>query len=238
MKIKQIVTICLLWSLSATTLSAAKWYMGFMGGYDYNAYSIETNYAYDMRYKGRGGLTIGMPMELCITQWFALRVDVMYVQKNHKMYRTNAYSDIYTNTGNHYLHLPVMLNFSFGGEKLRGYMSFGGYAGCWLASRREGQTIAISNASGSEESIYAFDEIRKIDNAIDRRIDSGVTGNVGIAVNIDERMMFHIEAGCYYSLLSTERDKTLVAPNPRYDTTFTLQCGLTFAVGKHKQKRR
>ena len=50
--------------------------------------------------------------------------------------------------------------------------------------------------------------------------------------------MFHIEAGCYYSLLSTERDKTLVAPNPRYDTTFTLQYGLTVAVGKHKQKRR
>ena len=64
MKIKQIVTICLLWSLSATTLSAAKWYMGFMGGYDYNAYSIETNYAYDMRYKGRGGLTIGNHRQL------------------------------------------------------------------------------------------------------------------------------------------------------------------------------
>ncbi|MGN0187109.1 MAG: outer membrane beta-barrel protein [Paludibacteraceae bacterium] len=236
MKLKQIVVLCMLWLCSATTVSAATWYMGFMGGYDYNDYSIETNYAYDLRYKGRGGLTIGMPTQLCIAKWFALRIDVMYVQKNHKMYRTNAYSDIYTNTSNHYLHLPIMLNFSFGGEKLRGYMSFGGYAGCWLASQREGQTISIGNTSNATETLYAFDEVRKLNNAIDRRIDSGLAGNVGIALNIDERMMFHVEAGCYYSLLSTERDKTLIAPNPRYNTTFTIQCGLTFAIGKQKRR--
>ncbi len=234
MKRKLIIINLFLLSIGVLPTSAVRFYLGFMGGYDYNHYSIETNYAYDMRYNGRGGLTIGLPTQLNVTDWFALRMDLMYVQKNHKMNRTHQYAKIYTNTSNHYLHLPIMLNFSFGGEKVRGYMSAGGYAGCWLASTREGQTLAVSNSK--EPIFYAFDESRKIDNARERRFDSGLAGNVGIVFYIEQSIAFHVEAGCYYSLLSTEKDKNLISPNPRYNTTFDVKFGMTFAVGKKKNK--
>ncbi len=241
---KRTLLLACLTAISLVPASAVTWFLGFEGGYNYNDYSIETNYAYDMRYKGAGGITVGVPVQLDVVDWFALRMDLQYVQKNHKMYRTHAFQELYTNTHDHYLQLPILLNFSFGGEKLRGYVGVGGYFGCWLASHREGVMLAMSNTSNSLGGTpYSFDEYRPLDAKHDCRFDSGLAGHLGLRIKIDERMAFHAETAFYYGLVSTEKIENIAAPTPRYNTTYSLLIGLTFAINrqayaKHKKENK
>ncbi len=241
---KRTLLLLCLTAISALPAAAVTWFIGFEGGYNYNDYSIETNYAYDMRYKGAGGISVGIPVQLDVVDWFALRMDLQYVQKNHKMYRTHIYEEIHTNIHDHYLQLPLLLNFSFGGEKIRGYVGVGGYVGCWLASHREGVALGITNypTNNIGGTYYGFDEYRKLDTKHDNRFDSGLASNLGLRIKIDERMAFHAETAFFYGLVSTEKTQNLVAPTPRYNTTYTLLIGLTFAIdrqayAKHKKSK-
>lgn len=45
------------------------------------------------------------------------------------MHRAGIYQGTYTYTRDHYLHIPLLVSFSFGGNKVRGYFDAGGYAG-------------------------------------------------------------------------------------------------------------
>ncbi len=238
---KRTILILCLAAISVLPAAAVSWFMGFEGGYAYNYYNIDTQYAYDMRYTGASGFTAGIPVQVNIFDWLAVRMDLQYQQKNHKMYRTHTYSDQYTNTHDHYLQLPVLVNFSFGGERVRGYASAGGYMGYWLASRREGVAIGVSNTN--TDIFYHFDEYRTLDTKHDCRFDAGLAGNVGLRVKIDERMAFFAEAAVFYSLVSTEKTKDVVAPTPRYNTTCALQVGLQFALDRqvyinHKNSKK
>ena len=98
--------------------AAAQWKVGVSAGYAYNQYSIDTQYAYDFNFDGRGGVTVGIPVEYGILDWLAVRADFVYLQKGYSMQR--AYDQGFRDRRDHYLSLPVMARFSFGGEKLRG----------------------------------------------------------------------------------------------------------------------
>lgn len=95
--------------------AAAQWKVGLNAGYTYNSYSIDTQYAYDFNYDGLGGLTVGIPVEYGILDWLAVRADLAYLQKGHTMSR--VYNPTYRDRRDHYLSLPVMARFSFGGER-------------------------------------------------------------------------------------------------------------------------
>ncbi len=241
---KRTILILCLAALSVLPAAAVSWFMGFEGGYDYNAYHINTQYAYDLRYSGASGLTVGIPVQVNIYDWLAVRMDLQYQQKNHFLYRTHSYENLYTHTHDHYLQLPVLVNFSFGGERVRGYSSIGGYMGCWLASRRNG--AALTCVTPSEElggAVYDFDEYRTLERKHDNRFDAGLAANLGLRVKIDERMYFFAEAAVYYSLVSTEKTRDLVSPTPRYNTTYALQVGLLFSLDRqayinHKNSKK
>lgn len=241
---KRTLLLLCLTAISSLPAMAVKWFIGFEGGYNYNDYSIETNYAYDMRYRGAGGISAGIPVRLDVVDWFAVRMDLQYLQKNHTMHRTHSYEGIYTNTCNHYLQLPIRLDFSFGGERVRGYVGVGGYVGCWLASHREGTTVSATNLPIGflGGGYYDFNEYRELDTKHDNRFDSGLAGTLGIQVKIDERMSFFAETEFFYGLISTEKTKDLIAPTPRYNTTYSLQVGLLFSLDrqdyiKHKKSK-
>ncbi len=231
---KRTILLLCLTALSVLPAAAVSWSIGFEGGYAYNDYSIETQYAYDMRYTGASGFTVGVPVQLDILDWLGVRMDLQYVQKNHKMYRTHIYEGIYTNTQDHYLQVPVLVNFSFGGKRVRGYTGLGGYMGGWLASHREGvaTTTAFPSTTAFGVALYAFDEYRELDNRHDNRFDAGLAGNLGIRVKIDERMAFFAEGTVFYGLVSSEKIHNKVAPTPRYNTTYTLQVGLLFSLDR------
>ena len=123
--------------------AAAQWKVGVSAGYAYNQYSIDTQYAYDFNFDGRGGVTVGIPVEYGILDWLAVRADFVYLQKGYSMQR--AYDQGFRDRRDHYLSLPVMARFSFGGEKLRGFLHAGGYMGYWADSRVKGTEISWDN---------------------------------------------------------------------------------------------
>ena len=61
----------------------AQWSAGLMVGYDYNSYDYAKGYGYDLRYGGRSGFAMSVPVQYTINDWFALRADLAYLQKGH-----------------------------------------------------------------------------------------------------------------------------------------------------------
>ena len=116
-----------------------------------NTLDMDTGYAYDLRYEARDGFTVGIPVQYDFRDWFGLRADLVFVQKGQKMHRTDTYNAIHTDTRNNYLQLPVMASFSFGGERLRGFLNAGGYVGGWLSSHRKGVTHRFFSVVNGEE---------------------------------------------------------------------------------------
>lgn len=105
-------------------------------------------------YEARDGFTVGIPVQYDFRDWFGLRADLVFVQKGQKMHRTDTYNAIHTDTRNNYLQLPVMASFSFGGERLRGFLNAGGYVGGWLSSHRKGVTHRFfSDENGDENGV-------------------------------------------------------------------------------------
>ena len=211
---------------------AAQWKIGVEAGYDYNDYVINTQYAYDFHYEGRGGFTIGIPVEYGIFDWLGVRTDLTYVQKGYKMHR--AYNETFQNRRDHYLVLPVMARFSFGGERLRGFLHAGGYIGCWLKSGLEG--MEKTNATDFEEamqggigSIFScYDHSYSFNSTRDNRFDAGLAGGVGIAYRVMPRLEVEAEARCYYGLTSTTKDYMKHSRQPRYNTTIAIMAGVKY----------
>ena len=187
-------------------------------GYAYNQYSIDTQYAYDFNFDGRSGLTVGIPVEYGILDWLAVRADFVYLQKGYSMQR--AYNQGYRDRRDHYLSLPVMARFSFGGEKLRGFLHAGGYMGYWADSRVKGTEISWDNLiddflADNESFVFA---------PYDRRYEFISKRDYRIHPHIE----LEAEGRCYYALTSTTKDYMKHTKQPQYNTTFTIQAGVKY----------
>lgn len=238
---KKIFLLVCIFALVSSKIAAASFEIGVAAGYDYNFYDIKTQYAYDFRYTNGGGLTVGVPTKTRFNDWLGLRTDLVYLQKNYSMHRSGGWAGSYTNYTNHYLQLPVMANFSFGGERLRGYVNVGGYVGAWLASRRQGenvqsgQDLSVFGALGNgNHSPYKFDEKREF-TPEDSRVDAGLAGSLGIEWKANDRFALFLETGCNYGLVSTHKICGKVSPNPTYNTTVFVQLGLLISTEKIKK---
>lgn len=212
--------------------AAAQWKVGVNAGYAYNQYSIDTQYAYDFNFDGRGGLTVGIPVEYGILDWLAVRADFVYLQKGYSMQR--AYNQGYRDRRDHYLSLPVMARFSFGGEKLRGFLHAGGYMGYWADSRVKGTKISWDNLiddflADNESFVFApYDRRYEFISKRDNRFDAGLVGGVGVCYRIHPHIELEAEGRCYYALTSTTKDYMKHTKQPQYNTTFTIQAGVKY----------
>ncbi len=110
-----------------TTTTFAQWRLGVTAGADYNTYSMDLQYMSDFRMEGRWGATLGVTGQYDLTDWFGVRADLNWTQKNYRQYRTE-FSYVNHKYRNNYLQLPVMASFGFGSQKLRGFCNVGGYA--------------------------------------------------------------------------------------------------------------
>lgn len=217
----------------------AQWSVGLLAGYDYNVYSMAKGYAYDYRYGNKGGLEVTVPVQYNFFDWFGLRADISYVQKGHTMHRTGVYEGERTDTRDHYIHVPLMVSFSFGGNKVRGWVDAGGYIGGWLASRCKG---VMNRPIGYEpeqegpfkyyydERAYRFDEKVEFFDKRDQRFDAGLTGVAGVGWMVNQIVELRLEGVCWYSLIDTA-SKTPDNVAPRYNTTWALRLGCAFHFG-------
>lgn len=225
-------------ALAATSPATAQWRVGLTAGYSRNVLSMDTGYAYDLRYEARDGFTVGIPVQYDFFDWFGLRVDLVFVQKGQEMHRKDLFKALRTDTRNNYLQLPVMANFSFGGGRVRGFLNAGGYVGGWLSSHRKGVAMRFfADESVGEsgmitpENRYEFDEKAPFDSRRDNRFEAGLVGGVGVSCRVAPRIELQAEGRCYYALTDMQKNymkfRTL-----RYNTTFVVQVGCSVLLGK------
>ena len=238
--LKQIkVLMALALAVAGITPASAQWRVGLQGGYAHNSVTPETGCYYDRHYNARGGFTIGVPVQYGFNNWLAVQAEVAYVQKNYEMERTGFYRELGERLTNHYLSVPVFARFSFGGERLRGYLDTGFYAGGWLAARREGATFNMFNSGVSESpdafgeivDLYYYDEKYEFDSRRDNRFEGGALVGVGLEYAVTPRLA--VQAGCryYHSLTDTQKDYMLERA-PRYNNTFVFQVGVMTTIGR------
>ena len=209
-----LVTFC---ATSAETW-AQGWRVGVTAGADCNTYTMDMQYMNDFRTKSRWGGTVGVSGQYNFTDWFGVRADLNWTQKNYRKYRT-ALSQVDYKYRNNYLQLPVMASFSFGGEKLRGFANLGIYGGYWMNSSRWG-----TDYSSFGHKTYEFSEKQEFNSDRDRRVEFGFVGGAGLEYRLCKHWAAQIELRYYYSTTSVQKQYMRVA-DYRYNGTTAIQMG-------------
>lgn len=210
----------------------AQWKVGVTAGYDYNFYSVDTQYAYDLNFGNRGGFTAGIIGEYGFRDWFGLRAELVYLQKGHKMDR--LYNETRQQRRDNYLELPILARFSFGSEKIRGFLHAGGYVGYWMSSRIKGEEISLTydpdkQIEGEKPNMaFKYSHSYTFNSRRDNRFDAGVVGGIGVGYRILPQLEVEVEGRCYYSLTSTTKDYMKYNKQPRYNTTVAIQTGVKY----------
>lgn len=208
--------------LCMTALTAnAQWSVGIKGGWDYTSITRSNAGRIDESYSGFSGFDAGVQARYGFTNWFALRADLSVMRRSHRMDRNLSYLDpVFTNHHNYYLTLPVLADFSFGGENLRGHAMLGGYIGYWLRERRVGRTYWMTD-------YYVFfndfNEVREFTNE-DCRFTAGLVGGIGLSYKLADHWGINLDALYYYDLVSHRRSSPHLR-DPRYLSTLSVTFG-------------
>lgn len=234
-------TAAILAALALSFPAAAQCRVGVTAGYASNTLCMDKGYAYDMRYESHAGFTAGIPVQYDFFDWLGVRAEVTFVQKGHRMHRTDNYAGLWIDIRNNYLQIPLMANFSFGGQRVRGFVHTGGYVGGWLSSSRKGMEQRwFGDGTGEPAetitpgSRCAFDERVPFDSRRDNRFEAGLAGGVGVGCRVAPRVEVQVEGRCYYALTDMQKDYMKFRV-PRYNTTIVVQAGCTVLLGKIKR---
>lgn len=203
------------------TLAFAQWRVGANVGADMNHYIIDKHYQVDYQYKDRWGVTLGVMGQYDINNWLGIRAELDWIQKNYRVIRPLKKSADYRYVNN-YLQLPVMASFSFGGQKVRGFVNGGIYGGYWLNSSREG-----SDFVNFTDRTYQFSEKVDFNSERDQRLDFGFVGGAGVEYLFAKHWAAQVEMRYYYSTVSTQKEYTGFR-DPRYNSTLALQAGIWY----------
>ena len=172
----------------------------------------------DEAYSSQNGLELGLQGSYTLKQWLAVRYNLSFMQRSHRMDRNLNYLDpVYTIHRNSYLMLPVAADFSFGGQWLRGHLLAGGYGGYWLTERRLGTTYWMTDYY-----VYFddFDEQREFTES-DVRLCAGLSFGASLSFAYDLHWEILLDAVYYYDITSHHRGYEHLA-DPRYLTTISL----------------
>ena len=215
-----LITGCLLWLVPTT--GQAQWRAGISGGGTYNWFSINTQYQTDYRYDGAWGWSAAAFGQYNFFDWLGLRFELEATERNHRFYRSGIYSGTRYTNHNTYMQLPVMVQFSFGGSKVRGFVNTGVYAGYWLYGRQKGSDYdTLSGRIFDINNPYAFQSEK------DQRADFGLAGGLGLEYRFLEHWAMHVEGRCYYSFISTVKPY-MVIKDYRFNTTLGIQAGFSY----------
>lgn len=233
MKTKKILLVALTLVSAIFPMSvAAQWKVGVTAGYDCNHYNIDTQYAYDLNFSDRSGVSVGVLGEYGLNDWFGLRAEFVYLQKGYKMDR--LYNGTSQHRRDHYLELPIMARFSFGSQKIRGFLHAGGYVGYWNDSRVKGIERSLTYDPDKQieyeeaNELYAYNRPYAFESRRDNRFDAGLVGGVGVSYRVMPKLEVEVEGRSYYALTSTTKDYMKHTKQPQYNTTFTIQAGVKY----------
>ena len=148
------------------------------------------------------------------------------MQRSHRMDRNlNYLDDVFTEHRNTYWMLPLMADFSFGGERLRGHLFTGGYGGYWLKEWRSGTTYWMTDYYVYFED---FDERRDFTDE-DQRLVAGLSFGVAVSYQATTKLSLSVDAIYYYDLVSHHLGTPHLA-DPRYLNTLSLTLSLNYKL--------
>lgn len=227
---KKFYTLIAAIALCTLSMVQAQWRVGASAGGDYNWYAINTNYQTDYRYDGAWGWNAAVFGQYNFLTWIGLRAELEASERNYRFYRTGIYKGTNYVQHNTYLQVPVMAQFSFGGEMnddsplgcVRGFVNLGVFGGCWLTGQSKGTWH--DPLSGL---VYKIDEPYLFNQEKDQRFAGGLAGGIGLEWQVQKHWAVHIEGRCYYDLLSNVKQYMRVK-DYRYNTTLGLQAGFSY----------
>ena len=200
------------------------WTVGLRGGWSSSTISRYDGGRMDESYAALGGFEAGIQARYSFNDWLALRANLSFMQRSHRMDRSLNYLDpVYTNHINDYLMLPLVADFSFGEaypspfSRLRGHLLAGGYVGYWLSERRKGTTYWMTDYYVYFE---PFDEKREFTSS-DQRLCAGLTFGAALSYTFGKRLGLDLEVLYYYDLTSHHKGYKNLA-DPRYLNTLSL----------------
>ena len=198
----------------------AQWAVGIKGGV--NATSVDRSNAgrIDETYSSLRGFDLGIQAHYSFNDWLALRVDVDYMTRSHRMDRNlTLVNSLFMEYSNSYLMLPVLADFSFGGSKLRGHLLCGGFAGYWLTAHRKGVTFGITGFLDVDEDLEFNDDTQ--------RLTAGLAAGVSLSYDINSWLGVNLDALYYYDLVSYRKGYEHLN-DPRYLSTLTFDLGVYY----------
>ena len=198
----------------------AQWAVGIKGGV--NNTSVERSNAgrIDETYSSLRGFDLGIQAHYSFNDWLALRVDLDYMTRSHRMDRNlTLVNSLFMEYSNSYLMLPVLADFSFGGSKLRGHLLCGGFAGYWLTAHRKGVTFGITGFLDVDEDLEFNDDTQ--------RLTAGLAAGVSLSYDINSWLGVNLDALYYYDLVSYRKGYEHLN-DPRYLSTLTIDLGVYY----------
>jgi hypothetical protein len=198
----------------------AQWAVGIKGGV--NATSVDRSNAgrIDETYSSLRGFDLGIQAHYSFNDWLALRVDLDYMTRSHRMDRNLTIVDtLFMEYSNSYLMLPVLADFSFGGSKLRGHLLCGGFAGYWLTAHRKGVTFGITGFLDVDEDLEFNDDTQ--------RLTAGLAAGASLSYDINSWLGVNLDALYYYDLVSYRKGYEHLN-DPRYLSTLTFDLGVYY----------
>lgn len=229
-KMKRIIIFLALCSLQGVAL--AQWAVGVHGGISGTSITRSHTDRIDETYGSLFGYDFGIEGRYSVNTWLAVRADLDLMQRNHRLQRhLNYISPVYTDHLNTYFTLPLMADFSFGGQRLRGHMLLGGFCGFWLSQRVKGVTYGMTDY---DVFFNDFDEQRPFTRE-ERRFNAGLLGGFGLSYGLNENIDLNIEALYFYDLVSHHVGYSHLQ-DYRYLNTCTLTFGVTYKLSKTEKQ--
>ena len=199
---------------------AKGWYVGLMVGGSSNTLDVKKTIFNGLWYSARG-LNVEARVGYQFNEWFGIRSGVELVSKNYATKLTVDYAGVsnkyQTYHQNQYLQLPLMADFSIGGETVRIHLMAGGYCGYWISQYRDGYIYRANDPQPYTGWSYKY-----IDN-YDSRFEAGLAAGIGLSMNVAPNWQLHFEGDYYHGLLSTAKN-----PSKTYNRTWTFGMGVSY----------
>ena len=208
----------------------SRWHFGITGGYTNNKlYTSTAGRAYT-EYENGHGFEIAIPFRYQIKPWLALQTELQYIQKNYTWKRTGVYDKVYTDYTNHFFDIPLMLNFSAGGEAFRVFANAGAYAGFWLGGKKKGTLLENTTDPFSPGDVFYsdYDEKAEFNKNRDARFDAGLLCGLGIQYSFKPVTIF-LEGRYYYGLTDMQQNYAY-GLLPKMNSTFNVRLGALLAM--------
>jgi len=171
---------------------AKGWYLGLMLGGTSNALDVRKTIFNGVWYSYRG-LNVELRAGYQFNEWFGIRSGVGMLSKNYATNLTvnlNGVGQKYqTYHQNQYLQVPLMADFSVGGEAVRIHFMAGGYAAYWLTQYRDGYIYKTTEPHHNTGYSYQFVD------GYDNRFDAGLRVGCGV-----EYQMLYAEIGFNFGI--------------------------------------